>query len=118
MFEHILLATDGSDASDHAARIAVNLARELHARLTVVYVVDPYPYLGVGEANPMGLNAYLSAGRDHAGAVAGILATAKEEGADLIVAGSHGRSGIEKLMLGSVAGRLATLSPVPVLIGR
>ena len=68
MFEHILLATDGSDASDHAARIAVNLARELHARLTVVYVVDPYPYLGVGEANPMGLNAYLSAGRDHAGA--------------------------------------------------
>ncbi|MFC5499401.1 universal stress protein [Caenimonas terrae] len=146
MFKHILLATDGSAASDHAARLAVTLAREQHARLTAVYVVDPYPYLGIGEANPMGLNAYLSAARDHAaaahakvmalcndkdkpvdlqlrliedaGAVVGILKTAQDEGADLIVAGSHGRTGIEKLMLGSVAAKLATLSPLPVLISR
>jgi nucleotide-binding universal stress UspA family protein len=146
MFKHILLATDGSAASDHAAQLAVTLAREQQARLTAVYVVDPYPYLGIGEANPMGLNAYLSAARDHAaaahakvdalcraggkpvnlelrliedaGAAVGILETAKAEGADLIVAGSHGRTGLEKLMLGSVAAKLATLSPVPVLIAR
>ncbi len=146
MFKHILLATDGSAASDHAARVAVTLAREQQARLTVVYVVDPYPYLGIGETNPTGLNAYLSAARAHAdaahakvmalckeggkavdlqlrliedvGAVVGILETAKVDGADLIVAGSHGRTGIEKLLLGSVAAKLATLSPVPVLISR
>lgn len=146
MFKNILLATDGSPASEHAAQLAVSLAREQHARLTAVYVVDPYPYMGLGEVNPMGLNAYLSAARDHAaaahakvdamcreggtpvdlelrliedaGAAAGILQTARDEGADLIVAGSHGRTGLEKLMLGSVAARLATLSPVPVLIAR
>jgi len=146
MFKHILLATDGSAASDHAVRLAVTLAREQGSRLTAVYVVDPYPYMGLGETNPMGLNAYLSAARDHAaaahakvdaicresdppvnlelrliedaGAAVGILATAKEEGVDLIVAGSHGRTGIEKLVLGSVAAKLATLSTVPVLIAR
>ena len=68
MFKHILLATDGSAASDHATSMAVTLAREQGARLTAVYVVDPYPYLGIGETNPMGLNAYLSAARDHAAA--------------------------------------------------
>ena len=52
MFKHILLATDGSAASEHAAQLAVSLARQHRARLTVVYVVDPYPYLGIGEANP------------------------------------------------------------------
>lgn len=146
MFKHILLATDGSAASEPAARLAVTLAREQHARLTSVYVVDPYPYLGIGEVNPMGMNAYLSAAHEHAaaahakvdalcreggtpvelqlrlvedvGAAAGILRTAQEEGADLIVAGSHGRTGIGKLVLGSVAAKLATLSPVPLLIGR
>ena len=146
MFKHIVLATDGSAASDHAARMAVTLAREQNARLTAVYVVDRYPYLGFGETNLMGLNAYLSAGREHAAAAharvialceeadpavdlqlrrvedasatAGLLQTAKEEGADLIVAGSHGRSGIRKLLLSSVAARLATQSPLPLLISR
>jgi len=54
MFKHILLATDGSAASDHAAQLAVDLARVHGATLTALYVVDPYPYLGVGESNPLG----------------------------------------------------------------
>jgi nucleotide-binding universal stress UspA family protein len=57
MFKHILLATDGSAASEHAAQLAVGLARTHSAKLTVVYVVDPYPYIGVGEINPMGYQA-------------------------------------------------------------
>jgi nucleotide-binding universal stress UspA family protein len=146
MFKHLLLATDGSAASEHAARLAVTLAREQHARLTAVYVVDPSPCLGMGDTNAMGLNAYLSAARDHAAAAhakviglcragdrpfdprllpvddvsaaAGILRTASEEGVDLIVAGSHGRTGVQKLMLGSVAAMLAALFPVPVLVSR
>jgi nucleotide-binding universal stress UspA family protein len=146
MFKHILLATDGSFASEHAATLAVTLAREQGARLTAVYVVDPYPYLGIGETNPMGLNAYLSAARDHAAAAharvvalckgdskpvevqlrliedvaaaVGVVNAAKEERADQIVAGSHGRTGIGKLMLGSVAAKLVALSPVPVLVSR
>ncbi|HSI53973.1 MAG: universal stress protein [Ramlibacter sp.] len=146
MFTHILLATDGSAASEPAARLAVDLARVHQARLTAVYVVDPYPYLGIGDTNPLGLNAYLSAAREHAAvahagvlalcrgpgkpvevelrlledvtAARGILAAGKEEGADLIVAGSHGRTGIKQLLLGSVAAQLVSLSTVPVLIAR
>lgn len=146
MFRNILLATDGSPASAHAAKLAVDLAVSQHARLTVVYVVDPIPYLGMGDTNPMGLHAYLSSARDHAAAAhtqavqlcaaanppvpvelrlvedvpaaKGIVQTAKDEGCDLIVAGSHGRGGAAGLLLGSVANKLAALSPVPLLITR
>ena len=146
MFKNILLATDGSSASEHAAKLAVQLARAHGARLTVVYVVDPYPYLGIGDTNPMGLHAYLSTAREHAAAahaqvmalctqgdpplplqlrlvenvtaVKGIVETAKAEAADLVIAGSHGRSGLDNLMLGSVAAKLVALSPAPVLIAR
>lgn len=143
LFKHILLATDGSAASDHAATKAVELARGCGARLTAVYVVDPYPYIGVGETNPVGLNAYLSAARDHAAeahariaalcgdgaavqmdallvedvaADKGILASAGELGADLVVVGSHGRTGLRRLVMGSVAAKVVAASHVPVLV--
>ena len=61
MFKHILLATDGSDASSHAAAHRSGARTHHGARLTALYVVDPYPYLGIGEANPMGFQAYMSA---------------------------------------------------------
>jgi nucleotide-binding universal stress UspA family protein len=146
MFKNILLATDGSAASEHAAALAVKLARSVQATLTAVYVVDPYPYLGMGDTNPMGMQAYLSAARDHAAAAhakvaalcagpgpslhlevrlvenatafEGITRTAQQEGCDLIVAGSHGRTGLDHLMLGSIAAKLAARSPVPVLVAR
>lgn len=146
MFKHILFATDGSAASEHAANMAVELARSHQSKLTVVFVVDPYPYMGIGEANPLGFDAYMSAAQSQAasahahvsdlcnkggtpvamqarmlenvGAASGIVQTAKDEGADLIMVGSHGRSGIARLMLGSVAGRVVSESPVPVLVVR
>ena len=61
MFKNILLATDGSAASEHAAKLAVGMARTYGATLTALYVSDPYPYLGVGEVNPMGYQAYSAA---------------------------------------------------------
>ena len=51
-------------------------------------------------------------------AVEGILRTAKDEGCDLIVVGSHGRSGLSRLMLGSVASKIVAHSTVPVLVTR
>jgi len=146
MFKHILIATDGSAASEHAAKLAVSLARVHSAKLTAVYVADPYPYVGIGEINPMGFQAYMDvaheqASRAHAvvdalckqespaialqvrmveevAPAAGIVQSAKEIGADLIVLGSHGRSGIARLMLGSVADRVVHESTIPVLITR
>ena len=146
MFKHILLATDGSVASDHAATLAVSLARTHGAKITALYVVDPYPYLGVGETNPLGFQAYMSAALDHAAeahakietlctqedekielnvqvvedvaAATGIVHTAKEVIADLIVIGSYGRSGFARLMLGSVAAKVVAMSEIPVLVTR
>lgn len=148
MFKHIVIATDGSPASTNAAQLAVNLARAHGAKLTGVYVVDPYPYLGLGggEVNDQGLQAYMSAAQAQAaqahatveklckeggqpvtldvqlvedvGAANGIVQTAASIGADLIVVGSHGRSGIARLMLGSVSTKVVAESKVPVLIAR
>ncbi len=146
MFKHILLATDGSVASEHATQLAVNLARTHGAQLSALYVVDPYPYLGIGEANPMGFSAYINAAKLHAekvhrhvqqmsttggsavktqclfrenlAASDGIIATAQECQCDLIIIGSHGRSGLSKLMLGSVANKVVSQSPIPVLVSR
>ena len=145
MFKHILLATDGSDASTRAVQLAMGLAREHGARLTALYVVDPYPYLGIGEANPMGFQAYMSAALEHAArahaaviaaadadpkvdvqlrrvedvaAAKGIVESARDLQADLIVVGSHGRSGLQRLMLGSVAAKVVAQAEMPVLVAR
>jgi nucleotide-binding universal stress UspA family protein len=146
MFKKILFATDGSAASDHAAIMAVSLARLHGAQLTAVYVVDPYPYLGIGEMNPLGFQAYMGAAQEHSvkafahieqlvkqdgGAVPletllvedvaahkGILQTAQSRGADLIIVGSHGRSDLERLFLGSTANKVSSHAMQPVLIVR
>jgi nucleotide-binding universal stress UspA family protein len=146
MFKTILLATDGSTASDQATRTAVGLARAHGARLIAAYVVDPYPYLGIGQANPLGFQAYISAAHAHAGkalgraaelagdggapvpletriveeaaAAHGIAQTAKDEGADLIVMGSHGHGALRKMVLGSVTTRVLAEAAVPVMVVR
>ena len=146
MFTHILLATDGSAACDHATRAAVGLARIHAARLTAVYVVDPYPYLGIGQANPLAFQAYIQAAHAHAGkalsraaeladdggtpvtletriveeatAAHGIAQTARDEGADLIVIGSHGHGALRKIVLGSVTTRVLAEATMPVMVVR
>lgn len=144
MFQRILFATDGSAASDNAARFAVDLAKVHGATLTALYVVDPYPYLGIGESNPLGFQAYMSAAQQHAGdalgkvrtlcdqagvpfqsrvvedmaAAGGIVQAVRQNEADLLVVGSHGRTGVARLVLGSVASKVIAESPVPVLVAR
>lgn len=146
MFKHIVIATDGSPASEGAAKLAVGLARTHGSKLTAVYVVDPYPYMALGEVNTLGFQAYMSAAQAQAAhahatieslckqgsnpvalevqlveevaAASGIVQTAAKLGADLIVVGSHGRSGITRLMLGSVSTKVVAESQVPVLIAR
>lgn len=144
MFKHILLATDGSASAEHAAKNAMNLARIHGAQVTATFVVDPYPYIGIGSANPVGFQSYMTAAQESAArafthlselahaagvqlevrlvedthAVDGILAMADQAAADLIVIGSHGRSGLKKLLLGSVAGKVVAHSTRPVLVVR
>ncbi len=146
MFKRILLATDGSAASEHAAGLALGLARQNGAGVVALFVVDPYPFLGVGEVNPMGFDAYMSAAREQAAqahaqvltlageggaqvpvttlliedaaVLEGVLETVKQQQCDLVVVGSHGRTGLSRLMLGSVAAKVVAQCPVPVLVTR
>jgi len=142
MFRKILVPTDGSELSVSGALRAIPLAKMAGASLIAVFVQDTYPYTGIGEANVVGLQAYMAAARaegqaaiERIGAAAkaegvaiesivveqhqaakGIVDAAQSCGADLIVMGSHGRSGLAKMVLGSVAAKVLALSPIPVLI--
>lgn len=144
MFKHILLATDGSHSAEHAAKKTFELARIHGGQVTAAFVVDPYPYIGLGDANPMAFQSYMAAAQEAAAkafthlsdlasaagvrlevrlvedahAVDGILAMADEAAADLIVIGSHGRSGLKQWLLGSVAGKVVAQSTRPVLVVR
>jgi nucleotide-binding universal stress UspA family protein len=141
-FKKILIPVDGSAQSNRAAITAVQLAKTQGAQVIGVYVIDPFPYLGIGDASSVGLQAYLSEAQAVAGAALsavsqaceaqgvpfegdtiernvvyeGILETAQAEGCDLIVMGSHGRQGLKALILGSVAQKVLTHATMPVLI--
>ena len=142
MFKKILVPTDGSPLAHQEAEYAADLAKVHGAQIVGVYVIDPFPYIGIGDASAIGLQAYLSEAQSAATqslddirqvcvargvtfdgdtiernvTYEGILETAQAESCDLIVMGSHGRKGIEALVLGSVAQKVLTHSKVPVLI--
>lgn len=144
MFKHLLVPIDGSPTSELAVTKAIGLAKAFHSEVTAIYVVDPYPFTGVGADFAFGQSQYLNAAKaaatdalanarkqmEDAGVALktatieshavwrGILQAADSANADLIVMGSHGRSGIEKLVLGSVAHKVVTNTRLPVLLVR
>ncbi len=144
MFKHILVPVDGSDTSQAALDKAAGLAQAFGARVTAIFVIDPYPFTGVGADFAYGQDRYLTAARAEAVAAIdaaqarlqqagvpvdtqvveshavwrGILETAEQLGADLIVMGSHGRRGLEKLVLGSVAQSVLSHTRINTLIVR
>ena len=144
MFKHILVPVDGSNTSQVAVNKAIGLARAFDSEVTVIYVIDPYPFTGVGTDFAYGQAEYLSAATAEANsAVHAAKATLSDAGvnvdtsvveansawrgiveagaslqADLIVMGSHGRSGLEKIMLGSVAQAVLSHTKLPVLVVR
>ena len=144
MFNHILVPIDGSETSMLAVSKASGLALAFGSRITLIHVIDNYPFIGVGADYALGQNEYLAAATSSANAALargvaalaaeglhsdqrvidghvvheGIVDTAIAIGADLIVMGSHGRTGIEKLLLGSVTQRVLQDAKCPVLVVR
>lgn len=68
MFKHILVPVDGSDTSEVAVDKATELARAFGSTVTVIYVIDPYPFTGVGTDFAYGQAEYLSAATAEANA--------------------------------------------------
>ena len=116
---HVMLATDFSPAADAAAEVARGLAAEVKARLHIVHVVPPLTEPSYEaerlerEVARLGVpaEAVLRRGR----AATELLAYASEHGIDLIVVGSHGRTGFSHALLGSVAEQVVRLAPCLVL---
>jgi nucleotide-binding universal stress UspA family protein len=108
-FRHVLFATDFSEASRLAGRTAAELARHFGARLHVLHVVppvtDPTPAPEALRAAAAELGADLSVVTAVAsGRVASqIVNYARRHAVDLIVLGTHGRTGVSHAILGSVA---------------
>ena len=117
----ILLPTDFSAAAEAAALVATAMARETGARLHVVHVVPPAtdPSLGSEQLTRLGrklgkglaVELALLSGR----AAREITKYARDKGIDLIVMSTHGRTGVSRTLLGSVAEAVVRLSPCLVL---
>jgi len=144
MFKRILVPVDGSSAALRALDQAIALARAFGGKIALVNVIDAYPFVGIGADYAFGQNEYMAAatasanqllGRAEAAVAAagqtcerrvieghviyeGILDATRAFEADVIVMGSHGRHGIEKLLLGSTAQRVLSHTTLPVLIVR
>jgi nucleotide-binding universal stress UspA family protein len=130
----ILFPTDFSHNSDAALAYATALARDAGAKLLVVHVEEPPlaygggdMYYGLPEPNTQALRQMLAdvnlpdasvaserrlLSGDPAGA---IVRLAADEGVDLIVMGTHGRTGLSRLLMGSVAEAVVRRAGCPVL---
>jgi nucleotide-binding universal stress UspA family protein len=141
MYDTILIPTDGSDAATTAARYGLTLAERFDATVHVLSVVDPDRFAtdAVGDvddlirrqserferraraavdrvaaASSVPVDTHVVEGRP-----AAVLADAIDDyGADLVAMGTHGRSGVDRYLLGSLAERTLRTAHVPVLAVR
>ena len=144
MFKHILVPVDGSPTSQLAVEKVIGLAKAFGSQVSAIFVIDPYPFTGVGTDFAYGQAEYLNAATAEANAAInatkdafdaagvavdasvveahaawrGVVQAAESVQADLIVMGSHGRSGLEKLVLGSVTQAVLSHTRLPVLVVR
>jgi nucleotide-binding universal stress UspA family protein len=139
-FDLILLATDGSEPAILATQYAVTLAKTFNARIKAIYVDDGVEALQLPEeieADDMwegyhpsikGLGiAKVMAERNgvpveiaviQGGVAKRIIKTAQESGADVIVLGETGRTGLKRLGMGSIAETVVRGAPMPVFVAK
>jgi nucleotide-binding universal stress UspA family protein len=149
MFKRILVAVDGSTTAARGLKLAIELARDQGASLTVLHVIDEMAalapmassYVPPSVVDSM-IESLQKAGRkllDHARAAAGkrdvaaravlvdaagntvagaILGELRKQKADLLVLGTHGRRGVQRLLVGSDAEVVLREANVPVLMVR
>lgn len=124
----IVLATDGSAHSEAAAASAIAFAERAGLPLTVMSATTAShsaerraqaqaavdKVAGLANSNGVVGEALVAEGRPDEI----VVATAQQKGADLIVVGSHGRTGIAKILLGSISERIIGAAPCPVLVAK
>jgi len=134
MYTDILIPTDGSQGAKAALEHGIEIASKWDATLHTLYVADARlarsgPLLetlrgegrkAVRDVEVTGIQAGLAVvteiveGNPHEE----ILDYVTEYGIDMVIMGTHGRTGLDRVMMGSVAERVVRQSPVPVLTVR
>ena len=135
MYDVVLLPTDGSEGASIAVEAGLALAAGSDAAVHALYVVDERRVLDeydlaveaaeaeaeraledverAGEARGLAVDLHLRRGVPHEE----ILAAVEAYGADVVVMGTHGRTGLDRLLhLGSTTARVVRASPVQVLV--
>jgi len=147
MFKNILVPTDGSELCRKAAQRAIELARSTGAIVTAFHVAPAYTfdvyeeYIPPGFERPADYDKRVEkVAQDHLGAIKklaaeanvpseahyaksdfpadAILQAAEKYGCDSIFMGSHGRSGVSRLLLGSQTQKVLAAATVPVVVIR
>jgi nucleotide-binding universal stress UspA family protein len=143
MYKMILIATDGSDKSNLAAQEGIDLAKSLGAEVLALNVINEVVIASavrqLGSDRKVVEDKLMAGGQKAVesikklGASAGVkvdvlvrmgspanmvIDIARNEGADLIVMGSHGESGASKLLIGSVVQKVLYWATIPVLVVR
>jgi nucleotide-binding universal stress UspA family protein len=138
MYDQILIPTDGSEGTRGAVEQAIDLATTHDAALHTIYVIDAS--VGTGAPPPEALDALGEAGRTaidrvirqaeaaDVRTIEGVVARGRPHQAildyvdthdiDLVVMGTHGRTGLDRYLLGSVTENVIRLCNVPVLTVR
>ena len=140
MYRHILIPTDGSKLADQGLAHGLALAKSLGAKVSVIFVVEPFSemtgrfqeavatYAGLRKEQAASTLAQAANAAKDAGVSCetiqvesgqphqAILAAAEDKGCDLIVMSSHGRSGLSALLIGSVTNKVLTQAKTPVLV--
>jgi nucleotide-binding universal stress UspA family protein len=135
VYDAILLPTDGGDGVDAACEYAFDLAARYDATVHALFVADSNRYSTVTFDTGV-VDALTEVGAEAVSEIArrgddreipvveeelqgvpheGIVAYAEEHGIDVIVMATHGREGLDRYLVGSVAERVVRTSPVPVL---
>jgi nucleotide-binding universal stress UspA family protein len=144
MIRRILLPTDGSDLSAKAVSGAIEMAAKLGASIVGITVIEPYSYSSLSEYRPESFDEYEArmekaaqerlAGLESAANAAkvevrtlivksfspyeAIIETAQKNACDAIFMASHGRRGLNAVLLGSETQKVLTHSTIPVMVYR
>jgi len=129
MFKKIMVPTDGSKHAEKAEDMALSLAKELGSEVVAVHIIDDkliYPYEVLEDEGKAILNSVQKKGQETGVEVHEILIVGsptrdmkkitEKAGADLVVISPHGKTGLEKLLMGSVAENTVKNIDLPVLL--
>ena len=138
----ILIATDGSETAEKAANFGIQIVRLSGAKVYAVYVIDTTPYYSIPLDQIWSKEVYeqleqmgneITSNVEKTAKAAGLEAEsivlkgdpaarivnfAEEQSVDMIVVGSHGIGGFERLVIGSVSEKVVRHAKIPVLVFR